>query len=558
MEFGTTAGWKATELSINEGFKQLFKPVLNTFGAITQLGNATHVLKIDDLPVVNNTMQTLVEAIGLHPQMIKCLLMFLIAYPFSFVLRLIPFKNLKHLVSAAGGFFLLQWLFQEDWIHAFVTSIVTYLICLIIPSKWCAVTTFLFSMTYLTISHIVNYTGNYLDLVNPVDFTGTQMVLTMKLTSFAYNIFDGSQREVEKLNAAELAREAAKKELDAAEQEPTDTIFDPSDLQKRAKIDKILKAKDRAERDVELFKERKEFALTSLPNPLEYLGYMWCFPCLLGGPAFEFKDYMDGITNENRPSSFLPAMKLLLVSFVCLGLRQVISGYIGDDVYFNPTYLVPGANLAIYFLKCCANLLSKRFNYYFVWKISEGACILAGFGYNEKTKEWDGVENVEILGYELAPTTSFLTKAWNKRTQKWLEKYTYKRCSNQSIREPFTYFISAFWHGLYPGYYFFFLTIAVYTALFEKIVFIKYFPEQFKQMKEDIKSGKFSLFRCFTWLTTHIFLNFCGCAFMAKTLSQAMTCWNYLKFYPLIALLILAILVKVIPGRKKGKDKKIE
>jgi hypothetical protein len=45
-------------------------------------------------------------------------------------------------------------------------------------------------MGYMTGSHLYRMYVSYMSGI--FDFTGTQMVLTMKLTSFAYNLYDGT------------------------------------------------------------------------------------------------------------------------------------------------------------------------------------------------------------------------------------------------------------------------------------------------------------------------------------------------------------------------------
>jgi hypothetical protein len=45
-------------------------------------------------------------------------------------------------------------------------------------------------MGYMTGAHVYRMYVSYMSGI--FDFTGTQMVLTMKLTSFAYNLYDGT------------------------------------------------------------------------------------------------------------------------------------------------------------------------------------------------------------------------------------------------------------------------------------------------------------------------------------------------------------------------------
>ena len=62
---------------------------------------------------------------------------------------------------------------------------------------------------------------------------------------------------------------------------------------------------------------------------------------------------------------------------------------------------------------------------------------------------------MDILGFEFSQSIRAASRAWNKGTQNWLERYVYTRTGNSLMA---TYFISAFWHGFYPGYYLFFMS----------------------------------------------------------------------------------------------------
>lgn len=66
-----------------------------------------------------------------------------------------------------------------------------------------------------------------------------------------------------------------------------------------------------------------------------------------------------------------------------------------------------------------ASLFFVRMKYYFAWKVAEGSCVLAGFGfqgYNDKGEVtgWDGVSNMDVKGFELAGNTTEAARAWNK------------------------------------------------------------------------------------------------------------------------------------------------
>ena len=172
------------------------------------------------------------------------------------------------------------------------------------------------------------------------DYSGTQMVLTMKISSFAYNIYDGTTDREEIFQ---------------------DTISDTKKLK--------------------VYKERRRYAILELPSLLEYFGYIFCFTCILAGPAFEYRDYVDCIDqsvfvrkisghekNIQVPSSFLPAIKTLMVAVACLCIHFYLSSHFTSAQLCNLSwistwewyYRVP------YFWM---TEVMERFKYYFVWKV---------------------------------------------------------------------------------------------------------------------------------------------------------------------------------------------
>merc|ERR1719498_64230 len=103
--------------------------------------------------------------------------------------------------------------------------------------------------------------------------------------------------------------------------------------------------------------------------------------------------------------------------------------------------------------------------YYFAWKCGEGAYNASGMGYESEDKDGNagnsqGCQNMDIIGMETSQSVQQLSRAWNQKTQHWLEAYTYKRVSGSRLKQQIvTYAVSAFWHGLEIGFYFFFLSI---------------------------------------------------------------------------------------------------
>ena len=105
-------------------------------------------------------------------------------------MQYLPNESTKHLYSGLVGIFLLQWVFGAEWIHSVVSSVVTYLLCALLPRQHSHIVAFAWVMGYMTLCHVYRMYVSYMS--GEFDHTGTQMVLTMKLTSFAYNLYDGT------------------------------------------------------------------------------------------------------------------------------------------------------------------------------------------------------------------------------------------------------------------------------------------------------------------------------------------------------------------------------
>lgn len=366
-------------------------PLVKFINIFSFLGSLTYVFKV---PYLDTLLEYYVCSVLQAPlPIIKYAVSLFLVYPFAGVLRLIPFRydSIRHLYCFIIGVLLLQWTYGEDWIHSIISSMITYLICLNLPKKYVATTVFIWAMGYMIIAHWYRMYTSYMTFI--FDFTGTQMVLTMKLTSFAYNYYDGT--------------------------------YDYKNVSKKDD-------------------DRKRYAITKLPSLLQFMGYIYCFTCLQAGPAFEYNDYVHVIDGSifmkkskddkivsSSPSTIIPGLRRLLVGVIALVFHVILKGsyplLIERDGKLIPTLsdTVFIANNSIFKRLCymMIALLSERYKFYFAWKVAEGSCILAGFGFEGYDKFGEiigfaGVENVDIMRFGLAWNLSSMSRAWNKRTQK--------------------------------------------------------------------------------------------------------------------------------------------
>lgn len=90
------------------------------------------------------------------------------------------------------------------------------------------------------------------------------------------------------------------------------------------------------------------------------------------------------------------------------------------------------------------------------WLISEGACVLSGVAYNEKTSEYDNCANVIVWEYETTPTFGGIIRSFNIRTNAFAAKYIFKRLKflgSKAASQLLTLLFLATWHGLETGYF---------------------------------------------------------------------------------------------------------
>jgi MBOAT, membrane-bound O-acyltransferase family len=744
----------------------------------------------------------------------------------AFVLKNIPQKrqNLKHAISLFTGLFMLRFVYGIDCLHGVMSATVTYLICLTVPRKHVHIYVFIWAMGYMTSSHL--YRMTYFYMVDQFDFTRTQMVLTMKLTSFAFSLYDGScdMANNSKSNSGDsISNSKSNNDNDniddnnnnnsnndgisnsnntsnSGKSDDTDLLVNESvtdaaiqspslrpinlsinpginkteneQLNYENRNDKIDTSNSKNEDENEnktgnenqdtlsrkarlshrISESRTKYALTLLPTPLEFGGYVFCFPNLLAGPAFVYVDYIQGmnyrwrevrkeegkvmegeereeereekgvksehevekkvivkdekedekminsnsysssnstttptttshnndnnnIVNNNTMtntkknyskknnnswnnkdghvavSSTVAALHRLSVGLLCLILYFIISSKTPIsrqyDIQWQTThhFLYRMGFISISFL-------GERFKFYFAWKVSEGACVMAGFGLqeenviesrdksrsenrnenrniiekknddkngskngsndDEKDKQlssnnaanesddmicckivsnkmnnsndnnsnsnsildtlyniiglqthtpqthkqshtqsqyvWRGVENVDIIAYEFSTNIQSLSRAWNKRTQSWLEQYVYNR-TEQSLLT--TYTVSALWHGLYPGYFMFFFSAALMSST-ERLVRKKINPLILTPTSSPLYSTRYcviirGVYTVLCWFLTSVTLTYHAQTFYMKSFSRSVQAFESFYYLPNIAFFLFYCVLYFAP-----------
>merc|ERR1712176_1689068 len=142
-------------------------------------------------------------------------------------------------------------------------------------------------------------------------------------------------------------------------------------------------------------------------------------------------------------------------------------------------------------------------------------------GFDEKgnAKGWSVACNANIPGFELASNTASMSKEWNKKTSLWLNRYVYIRTNGNLMA---VYSLSAFWHGFYPGYYLFFLSVPLLT-------FVERLAK--KKISPYFSPERWTLYDIACMLCTSFSIEYMVLAFALLALDRSWDAWKSFYFF---------------------------
>ena len=455
---------------------------------------------------------------GLPPGTVLFTLALFASLPLGLGFQVVPSPFLKNLYSLITGTMLSYFAFGTSTRQCLIFGGLSYL-TMLLSRKHCGYIVFLGSFGYLIYLHATAASGESWKAGN-IDITGLLMVLTLKVTACALNYMDSGSI-------------------------PTD--------QRTEHLSKV--------------------AVEQLPNLLEYCGWLM-FPCtLVVGPAIEFREYHDwlhrkghwGSSKETNKSGKAPpglvrryARVLWLVvysSIFCFVHLAVMRYYTIDNTYLSPDW--NSKSLLVKFWELHILGQGSRGKYFFCWVWAEAACVASGVGFggwDEKTKtpKWDVAQNVKPMGVERAATFVEIPKNWNVKTGMWLRHYVYDRATPAGKRPGFlqlllTQIISGVWHGLYAGYWLFFVSSAVFVHGSKGVY----------RWQRDNFPKKWNFILDFPhWVLTTVGLNYLCGAFMLVTYDQCMSAWGSVYFIPHFTVLGMVLFSETIGSVAAIKMKK--
>ncbi|XP_032666216.1 lysophospholipid acyltransferase 2 isoform X2 [Odontomachus brunneus] len=347
-----------------------------------------------------------------------------------------------------------------------------------------------------------------------LDITGPLMVITQKVTSLAFSIHDGLTR-----------------------------------------------------REEELTPMQRHQAVQKMPTTLEYFSYVFHFQALMAGPVIFYRDYIDFIHGHHmpgakslvgfydkknemseivmEPSPTLVVVKKIVASLICAAIFITfipiypIQRMKEDEFLKNTT-----AIYKIWYL--ILTTMFVRFKYYYAWIFADAICNNSGFGFNGYDEggnaRWDAASNIDVYKFEMSLNFKGSVEHWNKRTNLWLRLLAYERVSNNKIF--YTYFLSALWHGFYPGYYLTFASGAFFTVAAR--VVRRYVRPFFLESER-----KQTFYDVLTFTSTRIVMAYTTFSFVLLEFVPSIKVYLYLYLFPHLLGLIAIILLPRLGLSKK-------
>ncbi|CAL8260696.1 unnamed protein product [Boreogadus saida] len=342
---------------------------------------------------------------------------------------------LRHAVAILFGVAFVIFCFGWYSVHIVILVMLSYTVIITSDISNVHRYSLVLSMGYLTVCQISRvFIYNYGIL--STDFSGPLMIVTQKITTLAFQLHDGIGKKPEELTL-----------------------------------------------------DQKRLALIQRPSLVEYLSYNLNFLSVLVGPCSNYQDYVDFIegrhvhrrlrqqaegagnghlngSDQSPDLSPLGAVcsKLLLCGGCMLFFLTVTRSL--PIMHNVDPHFIGHAPFLTRLVYAFFSIQAARPKFYFAWTLADAINNAAGYGFKgmdaNGKPSWDLICNLNIWGIETATSFKTFIDNWNIQTGVWLKSVCYDRAPHHPMA--MTFVLSAMWHGVYPGYYFTFITAIPITA----------------------------------------------------------------------------------------------
>ncbi|XP_037551137.1 membrane-bound O-acyltransferase domain-containing protein 2 [Nematolebias whitei] len=426
----------------------------------------------------------------------------------------------RHVVATLLGLYLALFCFGWYSLHFLIQSGLSYGVMIFASLEHMHKYCFVVTLGYLILCQITRvYVFDY--GMYSADFTGPMMVITQKITSMAFEIHDGLSK-----------------------------------------------------REAQLTPSQKYLAISRMPSLLEYLSYNCNFMGILAGPTCSYNDYIafiegrsyqprhqenangkeNGKCTHSEPSPKNAVISKLCTCALCLAIYLSLYKLLPVDYSINNDFVrTAPAYLQVIYLYLA--MLALRPKYYFVWTLADAINNAAGFGFNgynsDGSPRWDLISNLRILDIELATSFKLFLDNWNIQTSHWLKRVCYERFPVNPTAA--TFFLSALWHGVYPGYY---LTFVTGTSMTMAARAVRHNIRPYFLASDSLKC----FYDVITWASTQVAISYTVAPFVLLAVEPSLKFYRswYFSLHLLCLLIMLVLPVKSRRGQTKEQQNNLQ
>jgi lysophospholipid acyltransferase len=447
-------------------------------------------------PILRNVFETVGGALGLNIIFATFLSLQISNLLVAAIFKQVRSPDVRKLISLVVG---ITWcLILYDKVNTLILLVLStkiYYVCKLRLLSPAYVT--ILAIIILSYFHISRMMTDYLSWT--LDITGPLMLMTAKLTAFSFDLDDGRRfKKAESLSS-----------------------------------------------DPHVAEQRMKSCVAECPSLFEYYAFAFDFIGIISGPIFGLREYLDFIYLRNDFAGIgnVHFVKVILERFsyaVVLGGLFSLVGTIpalSFEYYYSKEYVESGFFWRLFMVHLITT--AHRLKYYFAWYTADVAGLIAGIGYNPTNRDkFSRSQNAIFSRVEFANSQAEAMSKWNISISNWLRCNIYLRAreggvpsilkgkiGERQFATILTRFVSAFWHGFYPGYYLAFLsTVFQFEA---DSVARKYIKPLF--MKADATKPHW-FYTLFGKLHTAYCLQTYGAAFLVLSASASIHIWSSLYY----------------------------
>ncbi|XP_052584918.1 lysophospholipid acyltransferase 1 isoform X2 [Peromyscus californicus insignis] len=316
----------------------------------------------------------------------------------------------------------------------------------------------------------------------------------------------------------------------------------------------------------DLSAEQHRLAVKVKPSLLEYLSYHLNFMSVIAGPCNNFKDYVAFIEGRHIYMKLLemnwkqrgfqslpePSPTRAVIQKLCMTLMSLLL-FLTLSKSFPVTFLVDDwfvhkADFLSRLWYLYVVMQAAKPKYYFAWTLADAVHNAAGFGFSGVDADghscWDLLSNLNIWKIETATSFKMYLENWNIQTSTWLKCVCYERVPWYPTE--LTFLLSALWHGVYPGYYFTFLT-GVPVTLAARAV-----RNNYRHHFLSSKARKVA-YDVVTWATTQLAVSYTAAPFVMLAVEPTISLYKSMFFFLHIVSLLIVLFLPIKPHQLQRK-----